>query len=176
MYAWDYVPFQNRDYKLLYWNPYQSTSNKKIGSDRCVFFCSPVMPGGPDERASYTAAGMIRPASQPLHLLFGTNHSLVVCRLKIWYLVFSAKFLSFWPHKRVNKNRSCARLALIQRAFLQQMCLQLGFLLEVCGRKVDLRKSSSPLVIEQEQSQNLILSLNFLDEFMVKCHEWFNTE
>ncbi len=57
-------------------------------------------------------------------------------RLKIWYLVFSAKFLSGGHPKKVNQHSSCARLALIQRAFLQQMCLQLGFCWESVGGKL----------------------------------------
>ena len=134
-----FCTLQNRDYKLLYWNPYQSTSNKRIGSDRCVFVGRLRCQEAPMNELRIQPQAWSVLQVNPYIFYLGQP----LLGLLAWNLVprFICKMSFFLASQKLNKNRSCARLALIQRAFLQQMCLQLGFLLEVCGRKVDLRKS-----------------------------------
>ena len=115
----------------------ESLSINEQQEDRImVCFWSPVIPGGPDERASHAAAGMILSARSTLTSVIWDNHSLVVCGSKFGTSYSLQKFLSGGHPNKVNQHSSCARLALIQRAFLQQLCLQLGFCWESVGGKL----------------------------------------
>ena len=100
----------------------------------------------------------------------------LVCGLKFGTSYSLRNFFLFGHPKRVNQNRSWCEVGSDTKSFSSTDVSATGIF---AGRLWEESWSSnviSPLVIEQEQSQNLILSLNLLDEFMVKCHEWFNTE